>query len=194
MPGLVKIGRTDSDDPATRVAQLYSTGVPVPFDLVYAGRVADSGRVEQVLHNAFRDRRVNPKREFFEIEPDQAMKILELLDPVDVTGEAAADFDQSVGSDEKAAAKRLTTRRPPLNFDEMGIPIGAELLYAADPNVSVTVAEPRKVSFSDDVVALSFATKMLLGIDYYVAPTRHWTYEGRSLNEIYEDTYPRGEQ
>ena len=32
MPGLVKIGRTDSSDPTTRVTQLYPTGVPVPFE------------------------------------------------------------------------------------------------------------------------------------------------------------------
>ena len=31
MPGLVKIGRTDQDDANTRIAQLYTTGVPVPF-------------------------------------------------------------------------------------------------------------------------------------------------------------------
>ena len=31
---------------------------------------------EQALHNAFRDHRINPKREFFEIEPDQPIEML----------------------------------------------------------------------------------------------------------------------
>jgi hypothetical protein len=41
MPGLVKIGMTDDTNPDTRVSQLYSTGVPLPFE------------VEQALHSAF---------------------------------------------------------------------------------------------------------------------------------------------
>ncbi|MEM6449809.1 MAG: hypothetical protein AAF703_05795 [Cyanobacteria bacterium P01_D01_bin.105] len=33
MSGVVKIGKTAHDDPATRASQLYTTGVPVPFDI-----------------------------------------------------------------------------------------------------------------------------------------------------------------
>ena len=53
MPGLVKIGRTSQEDAQKRLDALYSTGVPVPFELVFACRVEDSARVEQALHTAF---------------------------------------------------------------------------------------------------------------------------------------------
>lgn len=36
MPGLVKIGYTSQDDANSRIAQLYTTGVPVPFTIEYA--------------------------------------------------------------------------------------------------------------------------------------------------------------
>lgn len=35
MPGLVKIGKTARDD-NTRIAELYITGVPVPFNIDFA--------------------------------------------------------------------------------------------------------------------------------------------------------------
>lgn len=79
MPGLVKIGRTDQDDANTRIAQLYTTGVPVPFKLEFACKVPNSEEVERALHIAFGPSRVNPKREFFTLNADQAIAILRLL-------------------------------------------------------------------------------------------------------------------
>ena len=53
MPGIVKIGRTSRDTIEERLGELYSTGVPVPFDCVYAAKVADAERVEKALQDAF---------------------------------------------------------------------------------------------------------------------------------------------
>jgi hypothetical protein len=36
MPGVVKIGKTDQADVIGRAKELFTTGVPVPFDCVYA--------------------------------------------------------------------------------------------------------------------------------------------------------------
>ena len=57
MPGLVKIGKTSQDDHATRVSQLYTTGVPVPFDIEYACKVPNPADVEKALHTAFAPQR-----------------------------------------------------------------------------------------------------------------------------------------
>lgn len=65
MPDLVKIGMTDGDDPQTRLSQLYTTGLPFPFELRFACRVTNPAEVEKALHTAFAPQRVNPKREFF---------------------------------------------------------------------------------------------------------------------------------
>ena len=45
MPGLVKIGKTTQNDVTTRISQLYTTGVPLPFDCEYAVKVADMSSV-----------------------------------------------------------------------------------------------------------------------------------------------------
>ena len=39
MPGMVKIGKTGREVEA-RLNDLYTTGVPLPFECAYAGRVA----------------------------------------------------------------------------------------------------------------------------------------------------------
>ncbi len=85
MPGLVKIGKTSLDSVQQRLSQLYSTGVPVPFECAYAARVSYETDVEQILHKEFEPHRINPKREFFRIEPEQAKAILELSALEDVT-------------------------------------------------------------------------------------------------------------
>lgn len=53
MPNMVKIGRTAGEDAKARIAQLYTTGVPVPFTLEYACKVANADEVEKSLHAAF---------------------------------------------------------------------------------------------------------------------------------------------
>ena len=54
MPGFVKIGKTFIEDVGVRLQQLYTTGVPFPFDLAYACKVPNADEVERAalqLHN-----------------------------------------------------------------------------------------------------------------------------------------------
>lgn len=189
MPGLVKIGITGADDPEDRAAQLYSTGVPLPFDVEFAAVVSSARTVEHALHNAFRDHRVNPKREFFRISADQAIGILALFDVQDVTSTVATTIGAGVSDEERRAVEKERARRPPLNFEEMQIPVGAVLVFTRDESVSATVVDARKVEIAGEHVSLSPATRDLLGRDYYVQPTPYWTYNGRLLTEIYDETY-----
>ena len=53
MPNLVKIGKTESQDPRIRMDQLYNTSVPLPFELVRAVRVQDEEAVEKKIHGVF---------------------------------------------------------------------------------------------------------------------------------------------
>ena len=65
IPGLVKIGKTSRGSVEARLSELYSTGVPVPFECVFAGRIEDESKVEKAFHTAFGPYWINPKREFF---------------------------------------------------------------------------------------------------------------------------------
>ena len=59
---------------------------------MYAIEVEDCSKVESVLHIAFGPSRVNPNREFFKIEAEQAIAILKLLDQKDVTPDVSRDL------------------------------------------------------------------------------------------------------
>lgn len=187
MPGLVKIGRTMQEDAAIRIAQLYTTGVPVPFEIAFAAKVENPEEVEKALHIAFTPNRVNPKREFFRIEPEQAIVILKLLHVEDAT---KVINQQPTGLDPEsvAAGAQQRSRRPNLNFVEMGIPIGATL-QSVHGDVAVSVVDERRVRLGEEDLYLTAATRQVLGTEYNVAPAPHWTYLGRPLTELYEETY-----
>ena len=70
-----------------REIESNSSGVPFPFKLEFAAKVTNAEEVECALHRAFAPNRVNPKREFFSIEPDQAIAILKLLHIEEVTNQ-----------------------------------------------------------------------------------------------------------
>ena len=187
MPSLVKIGQTSSMDAKNRLVQLYTTGVPFPFKLEFACKVSNSIEVEKALHQAFAPYRVNPSREFFAIEPNQAIAILRLLHTEDATVEFQSQA-VLIDSQSIAAAEQFIKRRPNLNFDEMGIPTGS-VLNSIHNDMMVIVAGPCTVRLGDDQISLTAATRQVLEIDYSVNPCRHWTYQGKNLNDIYNDTY-----
>ena len=188
MPGLVKIGKTARDSINARLNELYSTGVPVPFECAFAARVDDEAKVESAFHRAFGPYRLNPKREFFQIEPEQAIALLELMADEDVTPALQREAD-AVDVEAKDASNRLKARRPNLNFVEMGIPVGSELRYYQAPHETVMVVSDRKVEFRGEVTSLTAATREILGTDYSVAPARYWSFQGRSVHDIYNETY-----
>ena len=188
MPGMVKIGKTSRAMDA-RLNELYSTGVPLPFECAYAARVADEGTVERAFHLAFGPYRVNPKREFFSIEPEQAIALLRLMEIEDVTPQVQQEAN-SVDADAKSSAERLKrARRPVMNYQEIGLPVGATLIYQ-DGNTTCTVVDGRHVTFNGEQRFLSAITAELMGIPGQpIHGGRYWSYEGRNLLDLYEEAH-----
>lgn len=192
MPGLVKIGMTTRPELDTRLKELYTTGVPVPFDVEYACEVkaSDCNKIEKALHTAFDPQRVNINREFFQIKKEQAIAILELFNQKDVTTEVSDEMDNDLDAGDIASKQKATKHRPPLNFSQMGIPIGSILTYNADPKITVTVISEKKVEYMGEETSLTTVTSKLLESKYAVQPTPKWSYNGQNLSSIYDATYP----
>ncbi|MBN8669167.1 MAG: GIY-YIG nuclease family protein [Chitinophagales bacterium] len=191
MPGFVKIGSTTNESVTVRMSQLYTTGVPFPFECAYAARVSNVTTVEKALHTAFGPNRVNAKREFFDIEAAQAIAIIKLLQIEDVTPNVNREAERIDHAD-REAGEAYTKKRPRLNFREMGIPMGAELVSVSNQETAIVHSE-RTVLFRGLETSLTNATKLILENDYAVAPGPYWTYNGRKLREIYNETYLREE-
>ena len=192
MPGLVKIGMTAQEDIEKRMRELYTTGVPVPFECQFACKVkkGDCGKIEKALHTAFAPQRVNANREFFRIQVEQAKAILELFHHTDVTEEVSDEIENDLTDDDKAATKKARLHRPPLNFFEMGMKKGDVLQWKDDPSVMLSVYTERTVIFEGKEMAISAVTRDLKGSKWYVAPGSYWLYNERLLSEIYDETYP----
>ena len=192
MPGLVKIGMTAQEDIEKRMRELYTTGVPVPFECQFACKVkkGDCGKIEKALHTAFAPQRVNANREFFRIQVEQAKSILELFHHTDVTEEVSDEIENDLTDDDKAATKKARLHRPPLNFFEMGMKKGDVLQWKDDPSVTLSVYTERTVIFEGKEMAISAVTRDLKGSKWYVAPGSYWLYNERLLSEIYDETYP----
>lgn len=189
MPGIVKIGLTTRGDMNQRLQELFTTGVPVPFDCVFACEVDNCNEVERALHIAFGPQRIHPRREFFKLEPEQPLAILKLFQKKDTTDEVNRVLDaSSTPLDREAGEKLRRQRRPPLDFHLMGILNGSILVFE-DGGETAVVCSNKKVQYQGREISLTQLTTELMGLDYNVQPTSHWSYEGRSLRDIYNETF-----
>ena len=128
MPDLIKIGKTTNLD--QRLSSLYSTGVPLPFECIYAKEVEDMDFVETKLHAAFDSKRLNNRREFFKILEEELIHFFDLIPGNDVTPQ-----EENFETDEDRVAFENETRiRERFNFNMINIQPGTILKFTRDEN------------------------------------------------------------
>ena len=150
MPGLVKISITDDADLSAGMGPLFSDGV---FEVVYACRVENALEVERSLHVAFETQRINPTREFFRIDPGQAVAILRLLDRPDVTEELASEASAeqlALGCDDSGTSYVLNLATG--GIDALASPVGP-------PSVpSPATADAHRARMNTPIEPISYLT------------------------------------
>ncbi|TCP93739.1 T5orf172 domain-containing protein [Sphingomonas sp. PP-CE-1A-559] len=186
MPDLIKIGRTEGAI-EERVRSLSSaSGVPLPFEVFYAAEVEDAIGWEKALHEAFDDRRVNPRREFFRLSPDKPLAILKMAHATNVTPQ----FDIADSKEELDALDR--ERRRDINFSFNGLPIpeGSVLQSVFNDDVTCQVVTSRDVLFRGEICSLSgSALAVAREAGYHwksIRGPQYWKFEGRTLLELKE--------
>lgn len=207
MPALVKIGRT-SQEPEQRLRNLYTTGVPLPFKCEYACYTSHPVELEAALHKLLASLRVNPAREFFRISPENILPLLRMLNEKS-DERALTEVNRALGREEDAAALAAETRLrqaheeeqhrrkrcPNLDFTRMHIPEGAAIEFTkGEQRVTAQIAAPRKVLYEHQEYSLTELTRQLLPASFSGNPLPYWTYQGRTLQEIYDETYPFAEE
>lgn len=90
--------------------------------------------------------------------------------------------------DREAGVEYARKKRPSFNFAEMGIPVGAEIVCVSTGESAIIVDE-RRVNFRGNITLLTNATKEAIDTNSQIAPGYYWTYNGRKLREIYNETY-----
>lgn len=186
MPDLIKIGRTDTTI-EQRVGDLSrASGVPVPFVVFFAAEVEDSLGWERALHQAFDDRRLNPKREFFRLSPDKPHAILRMAHLRNVTPkEDIADTEE-----EREALDKERKRSTNIVFSILSIRPGAMLQSVFDETIECEVVSDREVKFRDEICSLSSAALIVAHetgrLWKTIRGSQYWKYEGQTLLELKE--------
>ena len=178
IPDLVKIGRTDNLEQRVRSLSSHS-GVPVPFEVYYACTVPNSVEAENKIQDAFGDHRINPKREFFRINPERVLPIFQLIEIENVTPEDDIVEDQ----DEQQTLNKERSRRTNFNFKLLDIPVGSILHFVRDKNITVKVVDDRRVEFEGEVTSLTQVSKSVLNTTAAVAVRVYWEFENETLFE-----------
>lgn len=179
MPGLVKIGKTRNLK--HRLKSLDNTSVPYPFRCEFALRVRDSGRHEELLHDAFEQHRVRKRREFFELGVSHVIAAMKLTGGKDVTPK------DDIGEDETGveAANKVIKKTGVFNFEKVGIPPGSVLTFHDSDETTSTVHDHNKIQFEGEVTSLSAAALVLLhraGRNWSsAAGPVYWLFEGETL-------------
>ena len=183
MPDLVKIGKTTNLEDRIRSLSAH-TGVPIPFEVFYACEVVDANKIERHLHDGFGDHRINPRREFFRINPERVLSILQLLAIREVT--PGEDFVTDVEEQQSLVKER--ERRESFRFSLVGIHAGATLRFVRNEDITVTVLNDRQVEFEGVATSLSAAAGKVLTRNYDWSTAKvqgplYWVYENKTLSE-----------
>jgi hypothetical protein len=182
MPGLVKIGRT-TDSVEARVTHLSSpSGVPLAFECYFAAEVNNGARIEQTLHNLFAEYRINPKREFFRLDPEKVVLAISIGEFKEITF-GLPNLDE----EEKEALEKAKARRPRLRLDAIGIKPGDVLSFSRDEGIKAIVVENGRVNLNGETLSLAAAALKVLTSKGYRTPTasgsRYWMFDGELLDE-----------
>jgi hypothetical protein len=182
-PDLFKIGKTKNIE--DRVRQLSShSGVPISFEVYYACEVIDSAKVEKSLHDAFADYRINPRREFFKINPERVLPILKLVELRELEPSPESYTDK----EDIEIIEMAKSKRPNFSFKKVNLSSGDTISFIRDENITATVIDDKTIEYDGTNMSLSRATLHIMNSIYsknwkQVQGPAYWTYAGEILTE-----------
>ena len=179
MPGLCKIGYTSRNDVKERAKELYTTGVPYPFQIYYSCLVANGKNIESILHRLFAENRVNNNREFFDLDPEKVRIALSLSNPKEITpNESEYLTTEEIKEIQNKEKKKISN----FTFQQADIPIGSILNFSRDPNITCIVYSNNTVVFDGQILSLTEAARNTGLIPYHeLQGPKFWMYEDELL-------------
>lgn len=191
MPDFIKIGFTAADDVETRMRQLDTTGMPLPFRLHACVEIDNAQQLERLAHDLFAVQRARPNREFFILEPETAVRYLKAISLNDATARWVAVNQQMIDETGSAVAEEDVNkpRQASFTFSSAGVPIGSEIVFVRNPEFVAIVASDTEVHFENATVKLSPLARLLFerigavnSSGAYAGP-QYFTFEDEILSD-----------
>lgn len=203
----VKIGR--SCRPVdVRSKELDNTAVPLPFKVYATIQTTKYTNVERIVHkqiDRLTDLRIRQNREFFNVEPSQALDILlDLATAIDdavvmqYVDDKPVQLYPSINNEKPQAVKtEKHVSRKPFEFAMVGLKDG-DMITFAPLNIQVKVNGKNKVEFEGRLWSLSAFTGTYLPIEKqnnsgaYQGP-KYFTYNNKTLWDLRLELEKQGE-
>ena len=192
----VKIGKS-SRPVDVRSKELDNTAVPLPFDVFATMQTEKYAEIEKIIHkqiDRLTDLRIRQNREFFNVDPDQALDILVDLagaidDAVILKYEDGKPYQIYPKVDIPLPKKNIRkTQRKPFAFSMVGLKAGDAIIF--EPlKLEVRVADDKRIEHEGRLWSLSAFTgtfipeEMSNQSNSYQGP-KYFTYKGKTLSEL----------
>lgn len=183
---VIKIGKTDRD-PYTRAKELSGTSIPTPYDVFAYLKTEKYDEAEKLIHHIIdliSDRRVNKKREFFQINKKMAFNILQ-----DIKNLLGSEAELEV-AEELESIEGGITRKSVFTFAKKGVLPGTKIQFKGDRSIEAEVYNETKVKFENEIYSLSHLAKELYirlnkvrESAAYAGP-RHFYLNGTKLSDL----------
>jgi hypothetical protein len=180
MPDLIKIGYT-AKDVKERARELFTTGVPHPFDIFYAGLVPNGRHTESLVHKIFAEYREKTNREFFRMTPEKAKLAFLVANPIDITPK-----DEEYLTPDEIIANNIYEKKRLSNFtfEQADISYGSLLHFAKDESITCIVYSENTVVFDGHIITLTEAARKTGLITHKeIQGPKYWMYENELLTE-----------
>ncbi len=163
MPDYIKIGYTAADDVETRMKQLDTTGLPLPFRLHACIEVENAQQLERLAHDVFASQRARSNREFFLMEPETAVRYLKAVSLNDASAKWIAADQQMIDEtgNPLGEAQVVKPKQASFTFSAAEVPLGAEVQFVRDPSIKAKVVSDTEVEFEGSVIRLSPLTRLI---------------------------------
>lgn len=181
MPGIVKIGITGMETVEERIKSLDNTSLPKPFRFYFAIETERAAEIEKFVHKAFDHCRVRANREFFMLDPEEAVAALKVAGAPEIkmSDSMIDDTGAVLNAPKKAVEGKYTS------FKEIGIPVGAELTFVRDSSMKCRVQENGTVEYDGKEYSLSGLALVLmekLGYNWSaVQGTKFFEFQGKTV-------------
>lgn len=203
----VKIGRS-SRPVDVRSKELDNIAVPLPFKVYATIQTTKYTNVERIVHkqiDRLTDLRIRQNREFFNVEPTQALDILlDLATAIDdavvmqYVDDKPVQLYPSINNEKPQAVKiEKHVQRKPFEFAMVGLKDG-DMITFAPLNIQVKVNGKNKVEFEGRLWSLSAFTGTYLPIEKqnnsgaYQGP-KYFTYNNKTLWDLRLELEKQGE-
>lgn len=167
-----------------RVNDLSGTGMPYDYEIYATYEIPASQSADKALHKLIQmlnpELRIVPNREFFDINPDDAYKVLEQMAIIHERLDKLKLY-----KDEKIDDVESHKKGEIFSFTKCQIPAGSIITYIDDDNIKARVVDDRKIEYQGEIMYMTTLAKKLTGKNTGIAGPLFFKYNGIPLQDYY---------